>query len=70
MPYQSNNDLPSSVRHHLPEHAQDIFREAFNHAFEEYGHDESRAFRVAWGAVEKQYHRTSSGKWERDTRAG
>ena len=70
MPYQNNQDLPSSVRDHLPKHAQDIFREAFNHAFEEYGHDESRAFRVAWGAVEKQYHKTASGTWESDTGKG
>ncbi|WP_422316854.1 ChaB family protein, partial [Roseiarcus sp.] len=32
MPYDVNADLPPSVRSHLPEHAQDIFREAFNHA--------------------------------------
>ena len=32
MPYAVNADLPPSVRSHLPEHAQDIFREAFNHA--------------------------------------
>jgi hypothetical protein len=30
MPYDVNADLPPSVRSHLPEHAQDIFREAFN----------------------------------------
>jgi cation transport regulator len=29
MPYEKNSDLPASVRHHLPVHAQDIFREAF-----------------------------------------
>ena len=33
MPYASNADLPPSVRRNLPDHAQDIFREAFNHAF-------------------------------------
>ncbi len=47
MPYKSVNDLPGSVREHLPEHAQEIFKEAFNNAYEEYGHDEPRAFRVA-----------------------
>jgi cation transport regulator ChaB len=30
MPYRINNDLPSSVRTHLPEHAQETCREAFN----------------------------------------
>ncbi len=33
MPYQANIDLPISVRSHLPDDAQDIYREAFNHAF-------------------------------------
>ena len=33
MPYRSNGDLPPSVQAHLPPHAQDIYREAFNHAF-------------------------------------
>jgi ChaB len=33
MPYPTNADLPPSVRSHLPEHAQEIYREAFNHAF-------------------------------------
>jgi ChaB len=32
MPYQMNSELPSSVKSHLPNHAQDIYREAFNHA--------------------------------------
>ena len=31
MPYASNDDLPPAVANHLPPHAQDIFREAFNH---------------------------------------
>ena len=33
MPYRENADLPPSVRDHLPRHAQDIFREAFNAAY-------------------------------------
>ena len=33
MPYRTNTDLPPPVRGHLPSHAQDIYREAFNHAF-------------------------------------
>jgi cation transport regulator len=33
MPFGMNCDLPPSVRSHLPEHAQDIDRAAFNHAF-------------------------------------
>jgi cation transport regulator len=33
MPYATNHDLPLPVRGHLPLHAQDIYREAFNNAF-------------------------------------
>jgi len=39
MPYLSNAELRASVSKHLPEHAQDIFSEAFNHAWEEYASD-------------------------------
>ncbi len=63
MPYDSRADLPESVRNHLPAHAQDIYKEAFNSAWEQYDHDESRAHRVAWGAVKKQYHKNESGDW-------
>ena len=55
MPYDVNADLPPSVRSHLPEHAQDIFREAFNHAYAAHAHDprqEEAAFRIAWAAGE------------------
>jgi cation transport regulator len=57
MPYRSNDELPSAVADHLPPHAQDIFRETFNHAWNEYGGDEERAFRVAWAAVKRKYHK-------------
>ena len=58
MPYASNEDLPPSVRLHLPPHAQDIYREAFNHAFERYGGaDEARPHRIAWAAVKRSYEK-------------
>ena len=63
MPYNNNADLPDRVKDHLPQHAQDIFREAFNHAFSEYNNDEERAFRVAWSAVENKYEKGDSGQW-------
>jgi cation transport regulator len=62
MPYASNDELPPAVANHLPAHAQDIFREAFNHAWDEYGGDEERAFRVAWAAAKRQYHKRGS-RW-------
>ena len=62
MPYASNEDLPRSVRSHLPGHAQDIFRGAFNHAWEAYRRTEPArieeiAHRVAWAAVKKRYRK-------------
>ena len=63
MPYEHRSDLPQSVRDHLPPHAQGIYKEAFNSAWEQYGHDEPRAHRIAWGAVERMYHKDASGKW-------
>lgn len=63
MPYASNDDLPASVRDHLPPHAQDIFRAAFDAAFTEHEGDprqEEAAFRIAWGAVKKRYRKAGS----------
>jgi len=37
MPYRSSTELPPSIRSHLPPHAQDIYREAFNHAYAAHG---------------------------------
>lgn len=62
MPYKTNDDLPPSVATHLPEHAQTIFRKAFNNAHEQYGNDE-QAFKVAWAAVKHEYEKNAEGKW-------
>ncbi|HET7885776.1 MAG TPA: ChaB family protein [Bradyrhizobium sp.] len=58
MPYSSNEDLPAAVRHRLPRHAQDIYREAFNHSFASHAADsrqEEIAHRIAWAAVKQSY---------------
>jgi len=65
MPYQTNDDLPASVRNHLPDHAQDIYRAAFNSAWRQYGASPRReaiAHRVAWAAVKSRY-RKADGMW-------
>jgi cation transport regulator len=65
MPYQTNADLPDNVRLHLPAHAQDIYREAFNHSFSRYEGNPRReeiAHRVAWAAVKRSYAKTG-GSW-------
>lgn len=69
MPDATKDDLPPGVRNHLPPHAQDIFREAFNHAWEQYadpdkrklgGTQEDAARRVAWAAVKRKYHKVDN----------
>lgn len=71
MPYANKSDLPSSVRDHLPTHAQDIYLQAFNHAWQEYQDPDKRrqdssqeetAHKVAWAAVKKQYTKEGD-KW-------
>jgi cation transport regulator len=57
MPYTSNDELPPAVANHLPPRAQDIFREAFNHAWQQHGGDEVTAFRIAWTAVKRSYRK-------------
>lgn len=72
MPYSSNNELPESVKSVLPKHAQDIYKEAFNSAYDEYKNpndrrgDESReeaAHKVAWSAVKKSYSKGHDDRW-------
>ena len=65
MPYRSNADLPPAVRSHLPTRAQDIYREAFNHAWQQYAADprgEEIPHRVAWAAVKRRFHK-ADGDW-------
>jgi len=64
MPYKQIDDLPDSVKNHLPKHAAEIFRAAFNHALEEYK-EEDRAFRVAWAAVKRDYEKGEDGNWHK-----
>jgi cation transport regulator len=72
MPYQTVSELPDSVREHLPRHAQEIYKEAFNHAWDEYADDDKRrgdesreetAHKVAWSAVKKDYAKGDDGQW-------
>ena len=65
MPYRVNSDLPPRVRSHLPEHAQDIYRQAFNHAYAAHAGDrerEKRAHMIAWAAVKRSYVK-SDNEW-------
>ncbi len=71
MPYAKRSELPDSVKDNLPEKAQDIFKEAFNNAWEQYKDPSERrenvsreetAMKIAWAAV-KQIYRKLAGKW-------
>jgi cation transport regulator len=63
MPYERRTDLPDAVQDHLPAHAQDIYKEAYNSAYDQYDRDEGRAHAVAWAAVKRQYHKGDDGDW-------
>jgi cation transport regulator len=72
MPYHSINELPEGPRNVLPKHAQEIYKEAFNSAYDEYKNPEDRigdadreetAHKVAWSAVKKSYEKGQDDKW-------
>jgi cation transport regulator len=64
MPYKHLDELPESVKDHLPKHAQEIFMAAFNNASKEYDEGET-AFKVAWSAVKHDYAKGEDGNWHR-----
>lgn len=72
MPYSSISELPDAVRDHLPKHAQEIYKEAFNSAWDDYADEDARrgsesreetAHKVAWAAVKKKYMKGGDGDW-------
>lgn len=72
MPYSSRDELPDSVKSVLPAHAQDIYKEAFNNAYDEYKDPSDRkrndsreevAHKVAWSAVKHSYEKGADDRW-------
>ncbi len=72
MPYDRNTDLPENVRNVLPEHAREMYRKAFNNAWDQYEDPAKRqagrtreetAHAVAWSAVEHEYKKDVQRKW-------
>ena len=72
MPYERISDLPAPVRDHVPRHAQEIYKEAFNSAWDQYADPDDRrgdasreetAHRVAWSAVKEKYEKGDDGHW-------
>lgn len=73
MPYKRIDQIPDSVRNNVPKHAQEIYKEAFNSAEDEYEDPDKRrgdesqeeaAHRVAWAAV-KQKYKKEGDRWVR-----
>lgn len=71
MPYSKPEELPDSVKDNLPKHAQEIYLEAYNSAWDEYADPEDRrggasreevAHKVAWAAVKERYEKRE-GRW-------
>lgn len=72
--YSSVSQLPQSIRSVLPIPAQDVYKNAFNSAFEQYRSPadrrdehtrEASAHRVAWAAVRHVYTEAHDGKWHK-----
>jgi cation transport regulator len=62
MPYKQITQLPDNVKNNLPKHAQEIYKEAFNSAEEQY-REEGRAHATARSAVEQKYEKNDKGNW-------
>lgn len=71
MPYDKRSELPKQVKENLPAHAQDIYKESYNNAYERFedpenikGNDdqETAAHKVAWAAVKNKYTKEGD-KW-------
>ncbi|MCD5746789.1 putative cation transport regulator ChaB [Klebsiella pneumoniae] len=74
MPYRSKQELPDSVQHVLPAHAQEIYKEAFSSAWDQYKDKDERrddasreetAHKVAWAAVKNSYEKGDDDKWHK-----
>ena len=71
MPYGTLKELPENVTNVLPKQAQEIYKEAYNSAWDHYDDpkdrrgDQSReeiAHKIAWSAVKEIYEK-KDGKW-------
>lgn len=73
MSYEKKSDLPETLRDTIPEPAQEIYIEAYAHAYDEYEEEmggdagqEAVAHRNAMHAVKREYvHDSETGRWHR-----
>ena len=64
MPYPTLDSLPDGVKV-LPKDAQEIWRNAFNSAFDKYK-DDGKAAQIAWGAIKNAgWVKDAEGKWSK-----
>lgn len=73
MPYIDNAQLPKGVQTCLSQAAQEVYRKAYNHAWETHRYAQDRydshdsrqvaAARIAWDAVKLQCARSPRGTW-------
>lgn len=72
MPYKNKKELPNRVTDNLPSHAEEIYMEAFNSAWDQYDKPQERrgdasreevSHKVAWSAVKKSYEKNEEGNW-------
>ena len=75
---KSLEELPKGVKDILPEHAQEIYREAHNNALVQYKDPKKRrgnasleevAHKVAWAAVKQEYEKDDK-TWEVEEKSG
>lgn len=64
MPYDNLSDLPDPIQDKLPKHGQEIYKAAYNNAWDEYkdpgdrkdnASREETSHKVAWSAVKNKY---------------
>lgn len=74
MLYDALEELPENVKNVLPKKAQEIYKEAYNNAWDHYEDpddrwgDQSReetAHKVAWSAVKETYEKKND-KWQKN----
>jgi len=69
MPYPTLDSLPDGVKA-IPKEAQEIWRNAFNSAVDQYPGDEERQNKIAWGAVKNAgWSKDAEGNWKKEKMA-
>ncbi len=54
MHFQDKKDLPEHIKRSLPEDIQELYKNTYNDAFDDYEND-ILAHKVAWASVEQAY---------------